>query len=86
MFKTFKKILKNRVLVTLFAVTMLWFSLATAFASKASTEDCLYQLEIWYYTDVSRTQQCGYTNACTGEWWGCLSQYRKTNAFICPCE
>jgi hypothetical protein len=78
--------IKNRVLVTLFAVTMIWFSLATAFASNASTQDCLYQSEVFFYTDVNKNELCGYWNACTSEAWGCITQYRKTNLLPCPCD
>jgi hypothetical protein len=44
--------MKNRVLVTLFAVTIIWFSLATAFANNASMQSTLYQEEIFFYTNV----------------------------------
>ena len=81
-----KRMLKNRAFLILFAVTMIWFSLATAFASGASTQSTLYQEEIFFYTDINKTQQCGYWNTCTGEAWGCVTQYRQIHLLICPDE
>ena len=84
MFNLAKRILKNRVLVTLFAVTMIWLSLTMGFTKTASMQSTLYQEEIFFYTNVNKTQQCGYWNTCTGEAWGCITQYRKINLLICP--
>ena len=79
-----KRILKNRVLVTLFAVTIIWLSLTMAFTKTASMQSTLYQEEIFFYTNVSKTDLCGYWNTCTGEAWGCITQYRQIHMFICP--
>lgn len=79
-----KRILKNRALVTLFAVTIIWLSLATAFASNASAQLCYCRFEFWYYTDATKTEECGYANMCTGESWGCVpTPYRDEHMIHC---
>ena len=84
---TIKGFLKNRVLVTLFAVAIIWLSLSAGFANNASARACLYGVEVLFYTDATKTDLCGYSNTCLGEAWGCTtSRYREGEKIVCWCE
>jgi hypothetical protein len=81
------KRLKNRALLSLVAITMVWFSLCASVAvNKTRASDTLLQNEIWFYSDVGKTELCGYWNACTGEAWGCVTQYRIIHLIECPID
>ena len=86
MYSLAKRILKNRRLMTLFAVTIIWLSITTAFAGSAKTQSCFYGMERWWFTDATKTEECGYTNSCTGESWGHTSPYFSGHAMVCWCD
>ncbi len=58
-----KKILKNRVLLTIFLVTTIWLSFTTMFTM--SGQAAIYGYEDDYYTDPSHTDLCGHYDSCT---------------------
>lgn len=54
-----KKMLKNRILLTLFAVVLGWGSLTVAMTPPAyACPPC--QIWYFYYTDETHTEQCGW--------------------------
>jgi hypothetical protein len=58
MSKQVKRVLKNRVLVTLLAVTTVWFSLTALVVPHANACPHFIRTCI-YYTDATYTVQCG---------------------------
>ena len=81
-----RNILKNRALLTLLAIVMVWGSLTFVLVPEAhacSPND----VETYYYTDATYTVQCGYRFLacnCGGVYsWGCVTPFKSVQS--CPC-
>ena len=81
-----QNVLKNRAVVTLLAIVMVWVSFTFLLVPKA--HGCpLNDVEHEYYTDASLTEQCGYRIIycnCGGSYsWGCRTPYFITTSTPC---
>jgi len=87
MFKTFARILRNRILVTCFATALVFFSMTALPAPISSTVAAGTSIiTVYYYTDSTYTVQCGfYCKNCQGRVIsnGCVTPYKETT--IEPC-
>lgn len=72
MFKPFGKILRNRVLVTCFAIAVVFFSMTALLVPASKTLANSVITETYYYTDNTYTAQCGY------KYVGCRGQVAQT--------
>ena len=83
MSKQIKRALKNRALVTLLAVTAVWFSLTALLVPNAMACPNFIRTCI-YYTDDTYTVQCGYRIwPCCG---GIVYQEGCTNSIYHTCD
>jgi hypothetical protein len=83
-----KRVVKNRVLLTLLAVTTVWFSLTALLVPKANACPNFIRF-CYYYTDETHTVQCGYREwpCCGGVIYheGCNSyEFEECDARECP--
>lgn len=86
MFKTFRRILKNRILVTGFAVAMVFFSMSALAIPTSSSRAADYIITTFYYTDSTYTVVCGsYCRNCQGQIRssGVYSHYQETTYEPC---
>lgn len=81
-----RNIVKNRVLLTLLAIVMVWGSLTFVLVPDAhacSPND----VETTYYTDATYTVECGYRFLacnCGGVTsWGCVTPYKSVISTPC---
>ncbi len=82
---TIKTFLRNRAVLTLLALMLVWgsFTVMTPKVHACSPNDA----EIIYYTDASKTVECGYKYIfcyCGGTYSeGCVTPYRNTYSYPC---
>jgi hypothetical protein len=81
-----KNFLKNRTLLTVLAVVMVWGSLTFALAPKANA--CpTNEIDITYYTDGTYTVECGYKiiPCSCGQTYssGCRTAFYTTDYYPC---
>jgi hypothetical protein len=81
-----KDYLKSRTLLTIFAVVMVWGALTLSLSSDSYA--CPSQeIEITFYTDASKTVECGYRiipcNCSRTYQSGCSTAYRTTSYNPC---
>lgn len=79
MFKTFGRILRNRILVTCFATAMVFFSMTALSVPTSKTLANSVITETYYYTDNTYTVQCGYRYVgCHGQQagGGCITVWK----------
>jgi hypothetical protein len=80
-----KNFLKNRAVLTIMAVVMGWGSLTFALAPGANA--CPpNEVETTYYTDASKTVECGYriiSCGCHVYSEGCHTAYSTSDSFPC---
>ena len=82
-----KHFARNRALLILIAVTMVWFSLSASVAvneTDASTAKACSSLPvITYYTDASMTVVCGVWDVCEGTYPDCWTEYTTRIRKVC---
>ena len=86
MLKAFRRILKNRILVTCFATAMVFFSMTALSVPTSSSRAATTIITTFYYTDSTYTVICGsYCRNCQGQIRssGCVTPYKETT--IEPC-
>ncbi len=86
MFKTFRRFLRNRVLVTCFATAMFFFSVSALPAPTSTSLAANSIITTFYYTDSTYTVQCGaYCRNCQGQILsnGCVTPYKVTTVEPC---
>lgn len=80
-----KNFLKNRAVLTILAIVMVWGSLTFALAPRANA--CPpNEVDTTYYTDASKTVECGYriiSCSCHVYSEGCHTAYFTTDSFPC---
>jgi hypothetical protein len=81
-----RKVLKNRALLTLLAIAMVWGSFTFMLVPKANA--CQQQdVEFTYYTDWTKTVVCGYEHICCycmcHDLEGCFTAYRTIHTSPC---
>jgi hypothetical protein len=86
MSKQIKRVFKNRVLVTLLAVTTVWFSLTALLVPKANACPNFTTTQT-FYTDDTHTVQCGLTMyPCCGGivyHYGCRTSFYTLDYMDC---
>lgn len=87
MIKRLNKFAKNRALLILVAVTMVWFSLSASVAvnetQASAARACSSLPVITYYTDASLTVVCGVWDICSGTYPACWTDYKTTVRKLC---
>jgi len=80
-----KNFLKNRTLLTILAIVMVWGSMTILLAPKANA--CPpNEVETTYYTDASKTVECGYriiSCSCQVYSEGCRTAFYDTDSYPC---
>ena len=80
--KRLKRLAKKRALLTLVAITMIWFSLSAGVAEKKVCA-CSSMPVITYYTDASKTVVCGVWDLCSGTYPECWTDYTTRTRRVC---
>ena len=80
------KKLYRRFLLTL-SILLLTMTVNTGFApqtAKCANATCGTSLPIYtYYTDASKTVECGYLDVCWGDQQGCVTEFKTSRREIC---
>lgn len=79
MLKTFRRILRNRILVTCFATAMVFFAMTALSVPTSKTHANDVITETYYYTDNTYNVQCGYRYVgCHGQQagGGCITVWK----------
>lgn len=82
MAKRVKQSGKKRALLTIIAVTMVWFSVSAGVAEKKACA-CSSMPVITYYTDASLTVVCGVWDLCSGAYPECWTDYTTRTRKVC---
>lgn len=86
MAKRLRQFVKKRALLTMIAVTVVWFSLCASVPVNATQyvpPGCTLTPVITYYTDASMTVVCGVWDVCEATYPDCWTDYTTRYRKVC---
>ncbi len=79
--KTYRRILLS---LSMFLITVALTSGSAPQAAKCANASCGTSLPIWtYYTDATKTVECGYFDVCWGDQQGCVTEFKTSRRQMC---
>jgi hypothetical protein len=71
-------------LLSMFLITVALTTGSVPQAGECANGTCGTLLPIWtYYTDASKTVQCGFYNWCWNDQQGCVTEFKTSRREIC---